>query len=174
MGVRSESRLETYLKEIFDRFSISERNRSILIGRISKNKTYHELAVQHDVSLERIREIVIRFWSRVAYRLTVFNRCYEDENKKAVSELRRIGLYNPEKIGDLLKRKYVRNITEYNFSVRAFKCLWYSGIKTIDQLTERTEEDLLKIRNLGRKSIQEIKDLLAEYGYSLNLNKKQR
>ena len=103
MSVRSESRLESYLREIFDLFSISERNRAILIGRINKNKTYYELAVQHDVSLERIREIVMKFWRRVAYRLTVFNRCYEDENKKAVSELRRIVLYNPEKIGDFLK-----------------------------------------------------------------------
>jgi len=109
----------------------------------------------------------MRFWDIVWFRLSVFKRCNEDEIGKAISELKKINLYNPEKIGDILMRNYTRNITEYDFSVRALNCLWQSGIKTIDQLAERTEEDLLNIRNLGRRSIQEIKDRLAEYVYSL-------
>lgn len=173
MSARSETRLETYLREILNRFSISERNQDILIGRISKNKTYYELAVQHDVSLERIREIVMKFWSRISFRLSFFDSCDKDENRKAISELRRITLYNPERIGDILKRDYTRKIAEYNFSIRALNCLWKSGIKTIDQLSERTEEDLLKIRNSGRKTIEEIKDRLAEYGYSLKSKGKE-
>ena len=174
MSVGSESRLETYLREIFDRFSISERNQDILIGRIGKHKTYHELAARHDVSPERIRDIVLKSWGRILFMLSFLNGCDEDEGNNAISELRRINLYNPERIGDILKRNCARSIAEYGFPIRALNCLWQSGIKTVDQLTERTEEDLLKIRNLGGKSIQGVKDRLAEYGYSLNLNRKER
>ncbi len=167
MNDRNESRLERYLKDISDRFSISRRNQDILIGRISKHKTYYELAARYDVSTERITQIVMRFWQRIWDRFSAINRGKEDEIEKAISELKGISLYNPEKIGNILKHNYNRNIIEYDFSTRVFKCLRQSGIKTIDQIAERTVEDLLKIGNLGRKSIQEIKDRLAKYGYSL-------
>ena len=166
MSNRSESRLEKCLRDISDRFSISERNQDILVGRISKHKTYYELAAEYDVSQERIREIVMKFWDRICLRFSTIESCKKDE-METISELKEISLYNPEKIGDILKHKYARNIIQYNFSTRVFKSLWQSGIKTIDQIAERTEEDLLEIRNLGRKSIQEIEDRLAEYGYSL-------
>lgn len=167
MGDISESRLERYLRDIFDRFSISARNQDILIGRISKNKTYYELAVQYDVSLERIRQIVMRFWSRAWVRLSVIKRCNEDEIEKAISELKKINLYNPEKIGDILRRNYARSITEYDFSVRLFNCFRQSGIETIEQVAEKTEKHLLEIRNLGKKSIRELKGILSKHGYSL-------
>ena len=167
MGDISESRLERYLRDIFDRFSISARNQDILIGRISKHKTYYELAVQYDVSLERIRQIVMRFWSRAWVRLSVIKRCNEDEIEKAISELKKINLYNPEKIDDILRRNYARSITEYDFSVRLFNCFRQSGIETIEQVAEKTEKHLLEIRNLGKKSIRELKGILSKHGYSL-------
>ena len=167
MGDISESRLERYLRDIFDRFSISARNQDILIGRISKHKTYYELAVQYDVSLERIRQIVMRFWSRAWVRLSVIKRCNEDEIEKAISELKKINLYNPEKIDDILRRNYARSITEYDFSVRLFNCFRQSGIETIEQVAEKTEKHLLEIRNLGKKSIREVKGILSKHGYSL-------
>ena len=167
MSAIKESCLERYLRDIFDRFSISPRNQDILIGRISKHKTYYELAVQYDVSLERIRQIVMTFWGKVWVRLSVFKRSNEDEIEKAISELKKINLYNPEKIGDILKRNYVRSIIEYDFTSRVFNCFRKSGIETIDQVVDKTEKDLLLIRNLGKKSIREIKGVLSKHGYSL-------
>ena len=163
----SESRLERYLRDIFERFSISTRNQDILIGRISKHKTYSELAAQYDVSLSRIRQIVMRFWGKVWVRLSVFKRFNEGEIEKSISELKKIRLYNHEKIGDILSRNYARSITEYDFSIRVFNCFRLSGIETIDQLIEKTEKDLFKIRNLGKKSIREVKGILSKHGYSL-------
>lgn len=53
------------------------------------------------------------------------------------------------------------------FSVRTVNCLMSAGIETIEQLVERTPKELLKIRNFGRKSLQEVQRKLEEYGLSL-------
>ena len=131
-----------------------------------KNRSYHQLAIKYQLSSSRIREIVTTFWVRLAIRPSAFNRYYTEE-KKLARELARIRLYNPDIIGDLLKKNYSRLVEEYNFSTRVYICFWKSGIKTIDQLVEKSEENLLRIRNLGKKSIREIKDILSDHGYSL-------
>ncbi|MBW8004003.1 MAG: hypothetical protein FVQ80_18740 [Planctomycetes bacterium] len=131
-----------------------------------KNRSYHQLAIKYQLSSSRIREIVTTFWGRLAIRPSAFNRYYTEE-KKLARELARIRLYNPDIIGDLLKKNYSRLVEEYNFSTRVYICFWKSGIKTIDQLVEKSEENLLRIRNLGKKSIREIKDILSDHGYSL-------
>lgn len=58
-------------------------------------------------------------------------------------------------------------IEELELSVRSFNCLKRAGIDSIGQLTERTEEDMMKVRNLGRKSLDEVKQKLAALGLSL-------
>lgn len=64
-------------------------------------------------------------------------------------------------------------IEELELSVRAFNCLKRANINTLGDLLERTEEDLAKVRNLGKKSIEEIKQRLEEYSEgSLVLNQK--
>lgn len=58
-------------------------------------------------------------------------------------------------------------IEELELSVRSSNCLKRAGINTVEELTEKSEEDLMKVRNLGRKSLQEIKERLAELTLSL-------
>lgn len=58
-------------------------------------------------------------------------------------------------------------IEDMDFSVRSYNCLKREGITTVGQLVERTEEDLLDIRNFGQKSIDEVKMKLGEMGLSL-------
>jgi DNA-directed RNA polymerase subunit alpha len=58
-------------------------------------------------------------------------------------------------------------IEEMDFSVRSYNCLKREGVTTVGELVERTEEDLLGIRNFGQKSIDEVKQKLAEMGLSL-------
>ena len=48
--------------------------------------------------------------------------------------------------------------------IRSYNCLKRAGINTIGELAEKTEEDVMKFRNLGKKSLKEIKDKLAEVG----------
>lgn len=58
-------------------------------------------------------------------------------------------------------------IEEMDFSVRSYNCLKREGVTTVGQLVEKTEQDLLDIRNFGQKSIDEVKLKLAEMGLSL-------
>lgn len=58
-------------------------------------------------------------------------------------------------------------IEDLEFSVRSYNCLKREGINTVQQLVEQTEGDLMKIRNFGAKSIEEVKDKLNQLGLSL-------
>lgn len=59
-----------------------------------------------------------------------------------------------------------RLIEDLDLSVRSYNCLKRFGFKKVSELTEKTEEDMMKIRNLGKKSLKEIKDKLNEMGLS--------
>ncbi|HHV61711.1 MAG TPA: DNA-directed RNA polymerase subunit alpha [Firmicutes bacterium] len=58
-------------------------------------------------------------------------------------------------------------IEELDLSVRSYNCLKRAGINTVEELTKRTEEDMMKVRNLGKKSLEEVKAKLANLGLSL-------
>ena len=61
-------------------------------------------------------------------------------------------------------------IEELELSVRSSNCLKRAGINTVEELVDKTEDDLMKVRNLGKKSLQEIKDKLDELDLSLKEN----
>ncbi len=61
------------------------------------------------------------------------------------------------------------NIDELELSVRSYNCLKRAGINTVEELCNRTSEDMMKVRNLGRKSLEEVLAKLKELGLSLNL-----
>ena len=58
-------------------------------------------------------------------------------------------------------------IEELDMSVRSFNCLKRAGIDTVEDLTNRTEEDMIKVRNLGKKSLEEVIQKLHSLGLSL-------
>ncbi len=58
-------------------------------------------------------------------------------------------------------------IEELDLSVRSFNCLKRAGINTVEDLINKTEEDMMKVRNLGRKSLEEVIAKLDSVGYSL-------
>lgn len=60
------------------------------------------------------------------------------------------------------------NIDELELSVRSFNCLKRAGINTVEELTNKTPEDMMKVRNLGRKSLEEVLNKLKELNLSLN------
>ena len=61
------------------------------------------------------------------------------------------------------------NIDELELSVRSYNCLKRAGINTVEELCNKTSEDMMKVRNLGRKSLDEVLAKLKELGLSLNL-----
>lgn len=58
-------------------------------------------------------------------------------------------------------------IEELDMSVRSYNCLKRAGINTVQELVQKTEEDMMKVRNLGRKSLEEVMEKLEELGLGL-------
>jgi DNA-directed RNA polymerase subunit alpha len=59
-------------------------------------------------------------------------------------------------------------IEELDLSVRSFNCLKRAGINTVDDLINKSEEEMMKVRNLGRKSFEEVRDKLTSLGFTLS------
>jgi DNA-directed RNA polymerase subunit alpha len=70
-----------------------------------------------------------------------------------------------ERMYDNLKR----SVEELELSVRSYNCLKNADIKTIGQLVQKTEAEMLKTKNFGRKSLNEIKEILSEMGLSFGM-----
>jgi len=75
-----------------------------------------------------------------------------------------------EKEEDEKEKVLEMTIEELDLSVRSYNCLKRAGINTVEELTYKTEEDMMKVRNLGKKSLDEVSKKLAELGLSLRKN----
>ncbi len=62
------------------------------------------------------------------------------------------------------------NIEDLDLSVRSYNCLKRAGINTVEELVQRDEDEMMKVRNLGRKSLEEVQQKLAQLGLSLRTN----
>jgi len=96
--------------------------------------------------------------------LTIFIN-FEEETEEEVSEKK------VDEGAERMKELLSRSINELELSVRAANCLKVDNIKTIEDLVKKSETDLLKYRNFGRKSLNEIKDMLLSMGLSLAKDK---
>ncbi len=72
-----------------------------------------------------------------------------------------------EKEEDQKEKALEMTIEELELSVRSFNCLKRAAINTVEELTQKTEEDMMKVRNLGNKSLDEVKAKLEELGLGL-------
>ena len=97
--------------------------------------------------------------------LQIFINIEEDEEEEAegpvveVSDEEKGALY--EKLG--------KSVDEMELSVRSYNCLKNANIRTIGELVQKTESEMLKTKNFGRKSLNEIKEILATMGLSLGM-----
>ena len=73
-----------------------------------------------------------------------------------------------EKEDDEKEKVLEMSIDELELSVRSYNCLKRAGINTVEELCNKTSEDMMKVRNLGRKSLEEVLAKLKELGLSLN------
>lgn len=72
-----------------------------------------------------------------------------------------------EKEEDQKEKVLEMTIEELDLSVRSYNCLKRAGINTVQELNTKSEEDMMKVRNLGRKSLEEVQEKLQELGLSL-------
>jgi DNA-directed RNA polymerase subunit alpha len=70
---------------------------------------------------------------------------------------------------DKLSETLNRSVEELELSVRSYNCLKNANIQTISELVQRSEAEMLRTKNFGRKSLNEIKDILASMGLSLGM-----
>lgn len=75
-----------------------------------------------------------------------------------------------EKEDDEKEKVLEMSIDELELSVRSYNCLKRAGINTVEELTNRTPDDMMKVRNLGRKSLEEVLQKLNELGLQLKPN----
>ena len=74
-------------------------------------------------------------------------------------------MYEPAK--PTANKKLEKTIEELDLSVRSYHCLKRANINTVGELAQKTEEDMMKVRNLGRKSLKEVIQKLREIGLEL-------
>lgn len=68
--------------------------------------------------------------------------------------------------GEVQNKGLVMMIEDLDLSVRSYNCLKRAGIQTVEELTQRTEGEMMRVRNLGKKSLKEVKDKIYDLGLS--------
>jgi len=94
--------------------------------------------------------------------LTIFINIEEEEEAEEPAEL-------PEHDREVWWEKLNKSVDEMELSVRSYNCLKNANIRTIGELVQKTEAEMLKTKNFGRKSLNEIKEILAGMGLSLGM-----
>jgi DNA-directed RNA polymerase subunit alpha len=92
--------------------------------------------------------------------LSIFLNFEEEEEPTLMEEVKGQPQFNPN---------LYRSVEELELSVRSANCLQNANIKYIYELVQKTEAEMLKTKNFGRKSLNEIKDILSEMGLSLGM-----
>ena len=169
--------------------TLSERERTVLKYRFVDLMTYEEVGKLYNVTRERIRQVEakalrkLRHPNRSKYlkygvsgiieniRTGYRNRFADLESK--LIELCKLNEQKANKVIDdvRLRQKYdSTKIEDMDLSVRSYHCLKRAGICNLQQLAKLSYEDLTHVRNLGRKSTEEIIEKLKEYGYEIQKN----
>jgi DNA-directed RNA polymerase subunit alpha len=94
--------------------------------------------------------------------LPIFINIEEEEETEEPAEL-------PEQDREAWWEKLNKSVDEMELSVRSYNCLKNANIRTIGELVQKTEAEMLKTKNFGRKSLNEIKEILAGMGLSLGM-----
>ncbi len=109
-------------------------------------------------AVTKAASILIEHFDLFIFDESEFGRCEEEETKERdISQ------------DENALRNLLRSVDELELSVRSHNCLKSANIKTIADLVQKTEADLLKTKNFGRKSLEEIKEILKTMGLSLGM-----
>ena len=152
---RQKTAYETYVIGLFQAIAeLSEREQQVIILRYKHDFTLDDVATELNVTRERIRQIEHKALRKLRARRNYW--VIECIKKEVAAQARRqIGNYNA--FDDM-------PISNLGLSIRAYNCLRRSGIDTLGKLSKMTYGDLMKIRNVGRKSLEEILTAARDYG----------
>lgn len=139
----SSDRLENIEENV-----LSERDRVILKALYADNMTLRDIGKILGITGERVRQIKLRALRKIGHRITI---------EKYQRELESNAFYISK-----------NELDELDLSVRAWNCMLRSNVKTLDELLAMTPDQIIRIRNLGRKTYQEIIDKVHEHGYKFN------
>lgn len=153
---------EVYIKGVAEVLEkLSEREQMIMWSRYAEKKTLREVALEFNVVAERIRQIEAKALRKLGHPrnrscvMAISVKQHQDEISEYEEEMKKNGAL-PKVIAEI-------PIEELDLSIRPYNCLRRAGISTIEQLQQVPEEKLWRLRNLGRKSMEEIQSKLKEY-----------
>ncbi len=136
-------------------------NYQVTNARVGQRTDYDRLTLEVWTDGSIMPQDAVAYASKILKeQLAIFINFPEDE----LSERDRVG-EEQEKLWEKLNR----SVDELELSVRSANCLESANIKTIGDLVQKTEAEMLKTKNFGRKSLKEIKDILAEMGLGLGM-----
>jgi DNA-directed RNA polymerase subunit alpha len=137
---------------------IDKVNYKITNARVGQRTDYDKLTLEVWTDGSVVPEDAVAYAAKILKeQLTIFINFDEEIEPDIVEEEE-----EPEFDDELLKP-----IDELELSVRSYNCLQSAGITHVGDLIQKTEAELLKTKNFGRKSLKEIKDILDELGYEL-------
>lgn len=174
-----EEHFEENIKEVFE--TISEREQLVIELRYIEGYTLEAIGNQLVVTRERVRQIESRAIRRLRHPARLYKLRYgkevvnlQDDIKKLTEELVikknfLINLINNPKLITISTEEIVsqKPLEDLDLSVRSYNCLRRANIHTIGDLLEKSERDLTKVRNLGNRSLQEVKQKLYYIGLQL-------
>lgn len=152
------------LVKIFE--TLSDKENYVLIKRYFRNKdftitSYKEIGEELGVTPERVRQIEYKAIRKLKHpsRLRKFEYVFSSNKKELDIDYIKTMLsdgvtFNFDEATLSAKRDI--HIEEMNLSVRSFNCLKHAGINTSGDLFDKTEAELMKVRNLGKKSLREV------------------
>lgn len=93
----------------------------------------------------------------------------EEEIQEEVASTEPISFVTPSNEDPVFNSNLLKSVEELELSVRSYNCLKNANIKTIADLVQKTEQEMLRTKNFGRKSLNEIKDILHGMGLRLGM-----
>ena len=115
-----------------------------------------------DEALSKATNILIKY-------LKVFTKFSPDEMETITDQIT-----DEENENNEQKKLLEKTVEELDFSVRSYNCLKKSNINNFGEIVNKTEEEIMGIKNLGKKSFEEIKEKVKDYGFTLKDTESQR
>lgn len=142
---------------------IKRANFKVENSRVGQSTDYDKLILEVETDGSLRPEDAIGFAAKILKdHLELFINFEEPDNKEDVTQT--------ENKNDHILELLDKSIEELELSVRAYNCLKNAEIKTLAELCSKTDNDMLKTKNFGRKSLEEIKKVLHELGLSLGMD----
>lgn len=151
-----------------------------IIGRIAIDSIYTPVTkVKYDVGNDRVEDsfdydkLTLELWTNESIKpsdaMALASKFLIDHYQiiSQINDIINDEEYMYEREEKVSNKKLEKKIEEMDLSVRSYNCLKRAGINTVGELTQKTEEEMMRVRNLGRKSLKEVVTKLHELGLDL-------